>query len=237
MYQLLVLLSLLASNAYGVIAVTLDASMLNQLGYNNQSYRIYTMDLNITDIDPEAFKGFPLMIELDFFNSPLTKLDLEVFKYSSNLQLLNFQSCKLTQLTNSKKIKVPSLYKLVFFDTPLVSLDSNVIQGLPNLVRFILYWSFQLSPLKPNQLSAWKKLESMCITTKNQTSLTKDHFNGINSLKRLIFLNSNINTIEVHTLLALPNATEIDFGENELKSFEYLQIPPNLEKLNLYSKF
>ena len=234
MYQLLVLLSLLASNAYGVAAITLDASYVNQYICNNQSYSVDIWEFNITDIDPEAFKGCTLLTKLYFNYNPLTKLDLEVFKYSSNLQLLKFMSSnKLTQFTNSKKITVPSLKSLIFYGTPLASLDSNLIQGLPNVTQFILNWNADLSPLKPNQLSTWKKLDFMDIRVKNQTSLTKDHFNGLNSLQTLKFWGSTIKTIEVHTLLALPNVTEIDFRGNELRSFEYLQIPEKLTTLSL----
>lgn len=156
MYQLLVLLSLLASNPYGVAAITLDASLVNQYICNNQSYGVYIWEFDITDIDPEAFKGCTLMTNLYFNYNPLTKLDLEVFKYSSNLQLLNFQNSQLSQFTNSKKITLPSVKRLIFYNTPLVSLDSNFIQGLPSVAQFILNWNVQLSPLKANQLSPWK---------------------------------------------------------------------------------
>lgn len=57
MFHFLVLLSLLTSNAYKVIAVTLDASLLTKLGYNTRSTGVYIDRTNITDIDPNAFKG------------------------------------------------------------------------------------------------------------------------------------------------------------------------------------
>ena len=104
MYHLLVLLSLMASNVYGVVAVTLDASMLTQFGYNNQSSGIYFFHKNIDDIEPNAFNGYTKLTFVDLLYNFLTKLDLSLFKDLVNLAILYFQgNILLTQLTNVKK--------------------------------------------------------------------------------------------------------------------------------------
>ena len=231
MFRLLVFISLIASHANGVFAVTLDESLLNQRGYNNQSSYIYISIYNIDDIDPNAFKGYTSVTTMRLESSQLTKVDLSLFKDMVNLDSLSLSyNIKLTQLTNAKKIMFPSMTSLQLSGCPLINLDSNVTNALPKLQ----YFYFNLaSQLKFNQLSQCKKLQTLEIETKNQTSLTKEHFNGLSSLISLSFINSNIKTIEVHTFNKLPNLYFIDLRINELRSFEYLQIPPNVNALDL----
>ena len=248
MYQLLVLLSLLASNMYGVVAITLDASLLTQYRYNNQSKSIHLNELNIDSIDPNVFKGFTEVKELYIQRNQFLKLDLEVFKDLVNLNLLDLSVNPLTQFTNSKKISFPFLQRLGLYLCPLTSLDSNVINGMLNATivninydnefaavafPYLNAYKNQLSSLKTNQLSPWKNLQYLYITTKNQTNLTKEYFNGLNSLVFLSFQSSNIKAIEVHTFAAFSNLTSLDLSKNELRSFEYLQIPTKLNELNL----
>ena len=230
------MLSLIASNAYGVAAVTLDASMLAQLGYNNKTTDVNIGDFAITDIDPNAFKGYKNLTYFRVQPSGLAKIDLSVFNDSVNLQnILFINNPSLTQITNSKKVVFPSMQSLLLSGCPLNNLDSNVINSLPNLGSLEInnYNNLQLSPLKPNQLSPLKKLGILYISVINQTSLTKDHFTGLNSLGALLFTNSHIKTIEVHSLLAMPNLTYVDFSNNDITAFEYLQIPPKVNQLRL----
>ena len=244
MFNLLVLLSLLASNAYGVAAYTLDASMLTQLGYNNQSTFVFIGDSNMTDIDPNAFKGYTKMTNLFITSTSMPKLDLEVFKDSLNLQAMTFWgNSSLTELTNSKKIVFPFMGGLSFENSPLANIDSNVINAFPNLTSFYFTCGFMWPYsdytcqnkliLKPNQLSPWKKLRILEIKTKNQSSLTKEHFNGLNSLWYLTFRSSHIKTVEAQTFSALTNLIRVDFSNNDINALEYLQIPINLGSLNL----
>ena len=231
MFHFLVVLSLIASNAYDVTSVTLDASMLTLFGYNKESSYVFFYNSNVTDIDPNAFKGYSKVTTLGLPNNALAKIDLEWFKDMVNLTYLYISDNPLlTQVVNPKKIVFPLMQVLEIARCPLTSFDSNVINALPNLVSFT---GNQPSPIKPNQLSPWKKLQTLIVSTGNQTSLTKEHFNGLNLLGGLSFKDSNIKTIEVHTLLALPNVSSIDFSNNVLTSFEYLQIPPKVTTLNL----
>ena len=231
MFSLLVLLSLITSSSYGVFGITIDASLLTQLGYSNQSSNVYIDGYNINSIDPNAFNGYTNLTSLSIKYTSIVNLDLEVFKELVNLNTLDMSyNRQLTQFTNSKKIKLSLLDFFSLSDCPLVNLDSNVINAMPNLTYISFY---QLNPIKPNQLSPLKKLKSLITEIKNQTTLTKSHFTGLNSLNELSFTLSSIKTIEVHTLLALPNATYVRLSYNELRSFEYLQIPPNVEVFDL----
>ena len=234
MFHVLVLLSLLTSNIYNVAAVTLNSTLLTQLGYNNQSYDIGVYGQHITDIDPNAFKGYSSLKYLNLDSNELTNLDLGVFKDSINLQSIDLAANPLTQLTNTKKITFPFLQRFSLYSSSLASLDSNVVNAFPNITSVFIQDNIKLSPLKPHQLSSWKKLKILYITTKNQTSLTKEYFNGINSLETLSFSGSGIKTIEVHTLLALPNVTNVELSYNDITAFEYLQIPSKLNTLVLY---
>ena len=232
MFHLLVLLSLLARYAYGV---TLNAALLTQLGYNNYSTFLGLHFQDITDIDPNAFNGYTQVRNVLLMANSLSKVDLSSFKELIKLEILDLEFNPLTELTNSKKITLPSVQFLSCFSTQLASLDSNVTKGLPNITFFEVQNSYNLSPLRPNQLLPWKKLQTLKLATKNQTSLTKEHFNGLTSLNSLSFITSSIKTVEVHTLLVLTNATSVDFGFNDITAFEYLQIPKKLESLNLQS--
>ena len=207
--------------------------MIAQLGYDNQSLNIYIFENNTTDIDPNAFKGYTQLNYVSLSSNSIKKIDLAVFKDSINLQELDFSFNPLTQFTNSKKIIFPFLRTFFLYDCALESLDSNVVNALPNITYFDVQNDKQLNPLKPNQLSAWTKLQTLNIVTKNQTSLIKEHFNGLSSLNSLSFRNSNIKTVEIHSLLALPNVTFVDFSNNDIYAFEYLQIPTKLETLYL----
>jgi hypothetical protein len=240
MFNFLVLLSLLltSNGGYRVVAVILDASMLTQLGYNNQSESIYLVSSGISAIDPNTFKGYTQLKGVTFQGNALTSVDLELFNDSSNVLLgLYFTSNPLTQLTNSKKITFPLLkYLNLIYCPTMTNLDSNVVNGTPSMESFEYFdynYLSQSSPIKPYQLSPWKKLEWLRIEVKNQSSLTKEHLNGLNSLTFLQFT-SNIKTMEVHTLLAIPNVTNVDLSNNQMTSFEYLQIPSKLTILDLH---
>ena len=235
MFCLLILISLLAINAYDVTAATLNASLLNQFGYNNQSDKISLIGYFITDIDPNAFKGYTQLRMLSLVGLELSKIDLEIFNDSVNLGYLKLSENPLTQLTNSKKIQFPSLRCLFLDNCALNNLDSNVINALPNLIVLSVktYHSCQLSPLAPNQLSPLKQLQFLFITTRNQRNLTKDHFNGLNSLFLISFERSNIEAIAKDTFSDMPNLTFLDLFNNSLTSLEFIKFPPKIIDLNL----
>lgn len=236
MFNLLILLSLLASNAYEVASVTVDSSFLTQLGYNNQSSDVNIGSFNITDIDPNVFKGYTNLTRFAIGPSRLSKIDLGMFKDSVKLQeIVLTTNPSLIELTNSKKIVFPFMRRLFIWGCSLTNLDSNVISALPNLTNLETPFDNWYKPLRlePHQLSSLKKLSYLYIGMRNQSSLTKEHFSGLNSLTDILFLDSHIKTIEVHTLLALPNLVYADFSNNDITAFEYLQIPPKLIQLKL----
>ena len=233
-HLLFVFLSLLlTSNSYGVVAVTLNASMLNQLGYNNASTSINIYSSNIDDIDPNTFKGYTNLTSLTMQSCGFKQVDLGLFKDLTSLKILDLSFNPLTQLTNPKKISFPFLHYLILNNCPLISLDQNVINGTPNLTSFSIENDVQFYQLKTNQLSGWKNLIDLSLAIKNQTSLTKAHFNGLNRLNDLAIRYGNIKTIEVHTFFGLSSLTSLDLSGNQLTSFEYLQIPSQLNALYL----
>lgn len=74
MIHLLVLISLLACK--GVIGFTLNAAMLS--GISNQSSTITITNNDITDIDPNAFKGYSKVTSLFMYYTALVKVDLSL---------------------------------------------------------------------------------------------------------------------------------------------------------------
>lgn len=112
MFYLLVLLSLISTNTYDVTAVTLDASMLNQLGYNNQSWEITINFNNIDNIDPNAFNGYTNVTRLNLQHNALLKVDLEAFKDMVNLKFIDLSYNPLAQVTNPYFLKSKKSYFL-----------------------------------------------------------------------------------------------------------------------------
>lgn len=229
MFHWIVLLSLIASNAYGVAAILLNSTYLNQLGYNTSSTQIQLNARDITEIDWNAFKGYSKLVEVSLRNNQLSVLDIGVFRDSagSSLKTLDLIGNPLYQLTNPLSYYFPLLSNLYLSRSSLTSLDPKVINQLPNLVSLDV--GDQLSPLKANQLSTLKKLEVLTITTKNQGNLIKDHLNGIVSLGTLKFSSSGIKTIDADTLMVLPNLTHVDFSNNELTALDFLQFPSKVD--------
>ena len=224
MFHLLVLLSLIASNAYGVSAVLLTTSLLAQLGFNSTSTYIYIWQ-NITEIDWNAFRGFSNMVMVSMSYNQLTKLDIGVFRDGTNLKRLDIGYNPLIRLSNSRNYTYPSLESFALGNIPLTSLDANVINAMPNLIGFEA--GDQLKPLQPNQLSPLKKLQSLTITTRNQRILTREHFNGISSIMSFKFTSSNIKTFEPDILIKFPNLTFTDLSNNEMTALDFLQFPSN----------
>lgn len=205
MFHLLVLLSLIASNAYGVSAVLLTTSLLAQLGFNSTSPYILISWQNITEIDWNAFRGFSKMVWVTMTYNGLTKLDIGVFRDGTNLKSLDIGYNPLIRLSNSRNYTYPSLESFAFANIPLTSLDPNVINAMPNLIA--LDAGDQLKPLQTSQLSPLNKLQSLTITTRNQKILTREHFSGISSIMRFTFPSSNIKTFEPDILIKFPNLT------------------------------
>lgn len=228
LFCLLALISLLSEKSEAVNS--LNASLLNSYGYNNQSTYIGIIGGSIDTIDPNAFSGYTKLTILQMQSLQLSKLDLELFKDSSSvLNSINFPNNPLTQFTNAKKLTFPSLQSLNLMNCPLSSIDVNLANGLPNLVTFDNRFNLDMSPLKANQLSKWSMLQNLYITTKNQLSLNKQHFTGLNSLNYLYFQSSNIKTIDSQTFSSLSNLGSIDLTNNSLTSLDYLKMPIKTE--------
>jgi hypothetical protein len=123
MFHLLVLLSLIASNAYGVSAVLLTTSLLVELGFNWTSTYIQISGLNITEIDWNAFRGYSKMTDISMRDNQLAKIDIGLFRYGANLKTLDVIGNPLILFSNSRKYSYPALSSIYFSKCPLTSLD------------------------------------------------------------------------------------------------------------------
>lgn len=209
--NLLLLLALSINKLQVTDAITLNASTLASYGFNNMSTDIVinnNYNNPITDIDSNAFKGYTQLKSLEFNGNLFQTIDLEMFKYATSLRALTFVSAlSLINITNKNKIKLSSLQELdIFFDTPLMLLDANAINGIPNLIKYSwLNSNSRYKSLKPNELAPLKKLQYLAISTINQTSLTKSHFNGLSSLSYLSFPSSEITKVDANTFSGMSN--------------------------------
>jgi hypothetical protein len=192
MIKLLIVLAFIL--AYGnTNAQILNSSRLEKLGLNKDMKEISVKSYSTIEIDPDAFKEYTKLTSVIFYLYNLTKLDLKVFRNSPNLATLCLITPKLTQLTNTDKLTFSKLSTLEMdLDNSLRNLDQDVLNSAPNLTKLSFDFSYDLSPLKPNQLASMRKLLYLKLYTRNQLNLTKAHFNGLTSLVYLRFLSSNI---------------------------------------------
>ena len=219
--MILNLLLFITINLFITDGIILNESLLNQLGFIKSSSNININNPNITEIDKNAFKEYTDITIVKLTVRKLSTIDLKVFKSSSpNLISIWISAPSLTKFTNLEKTKFPSLKRLELDVSSLLSLDSDVINGLTNLTLLSFTNSFQLSPLKPNQLSSLKNLDSLRLIVKNQSSLSKAHFNGLTSLRTLIFQSSNIEKIDNDAFNGLTNLENLNLRNNSLNQLD-----------------
>ena len=235
--MILDILLLIAINVLIVNATTLNESLLKQQGFNKTSSNITIDNPTIIEIDTNAFKEFTNITIVKLTLIKLSSIDLKVFKSSSpNLISIWISAPSITKLTNSEKTRFPTLQKLELNVSALLILDSDVINGLPNLTQLSFTNSFQLSPLKPNQLSSLKNLDILRLVVKNQTSLSKSHFNGLTSLRNLVFQSSNIQKIDNDTFNGLTNLEILNLWNNSLNQLDLSHVSWKLTSLMLNLK-
>ena len=138
--SLLLLLSLVTTNIY-VESFTITASVLTQMGYNNQStyvdIRTYNNHIDSIDsIDPNALNGYDKLIRLSIHSDQLTTIDIEIFKGAVNLEELFIVCRSLNKFTNSKNIKLPRVTTL-YFQNNLTSFNKPMFSAFPALISFI----------------------------------------------------------------------------------------------------
>ena len=232
--MILNLLLLIAINVLIANATILNESLLKQQGFNKTSSNITIDNPTIIEIDTNAFKEFTNITIVKLTLNKISTIDLKVFKSSSfNLISIWISAPSLTKLTSSEKTRFPILQKLELNVSALLSLDSDVINGLPNLTQLSFTNSFQLSPLKPNQLSSLKNLDILRLVVKNQTSLSKSHFNGLTSLRNLVFQSSNIQKIDNDTFNGLNNLEILNLWNNSLNQLDLSHVSGKLTSLML----
>lgn len=219
-----------------IYCIILNSSLLNSLGYNKSSQFIGIYGQNITDIDPKTFEGYVNLFQLELTSNQLINIDISVFKGAVNLSYLTLNDNPLKELSNKKNITLTSLLQLVIYGTHLSDFDSNLINGLPNLRYLDVQNGFErnsFNPLRPNELSTLGDLRSLTLSNRNQENLTKELFNGLDSLDTLYFIYSNIKHIDSNTFSGLSNLTYIDLQNNSLTSLVDFELPENLIFLGL----
>jgi len=111
-----------------------------------------------------------------------------------------------------------------------IKFDQSVINAFPNLTSVKTSFS---APLKPNQLSAWSKLNNAHFAADNQKSFNQLSLNGLNNLVQLTFENRSISSINnTFSNLGLEN---LYLRNNLLTSFD-VYVPESLIALDLSQK-
>jgi hypothetical protein len=134
---LLVLLGLIASNIYMADSYALTASVLNQLGYTNQSTTIEIEDNNIDSVHANAFNGYIMLNDLRITSehSNMTKIDIESFREAVNLNYLSLDFPSLNKFTNSRNLILRSVLTLQLISN-LTSLNKPMFNAFPSLQKF-----------------------------------------------------------------------------------------------------
>ena len=132
--SLLVLLSLVTINVYVVDSYTLTASVLSQMGFNNQSTSVYINDNNIDSIDPNALKGYGNLLYFTLISTNLLTMDIEILKDAVNLHSLNLFTSSLNKFTNSRNIIFNNIFD-IYLSTNLTSLNKPIMNAFASLIR------------------------------------------------------------------------------------------------------
>ena len=227
--SLLLLLSLVTTNIYVAKSYTITASVLNQLGYNNQSKYVNLNDNGIDKIDPNAFNGYDKLITFDILSNSVTAIDIEVFKDTVNLKNLYIECRSLSKLTNSKNIKLPSVTYFYLVNN-ITSFNKAMFNAFPSLE------SFQTGPIsgtKTIDVHTFESLSNLIFLSPRYNLLTGFEYLQIpKNLKVLNLDYNNMNYFALSRTMGVLDVLRID--HNLFRSFKSMDFTFLVNLTELY---
>ena len=184
MFHLLAILSLLASKTCDVAAVTLDSTLITQLGYDSQSLNAALYRKNITDIDLNAFKGYVnlknLVNNLVLTSNNISKISAGTFNNVNITQTLDLSYNRLTKIENDTFVGLNELASIYLINNKISTIETGAFNGMTNLQIILLdrnnltlldssifagLNNLQLISLYNNPYLQKSNLQSLCPTT------------------------------------------------------------------------
>ena len=211
--SLLVLLSLVTSNVYVADSYTLTASVLSQMGYNNESWTININDNNIDSIDPNAFKGYSKITHFTLISTNLLTMDIEIFKDAVNVDSIYIDTSSLNKLTNSKNIILNKIFSL-YLSTNLTSLNKPIINAFASLSRFGA--SSNLKTIDVHTFESLSKLDTISLMHNLITSF--EYLQIPKNLKQLVLSENKMNYFALSRTMGVLDYLKID--KNLFRSFK-----------------
>ncbi|XP_078404319.1 reticulon-4 receptor-like 1b [Cetorhinus maximus] len=169
---------------------------------------------NITFIDPEAFRGFNLLEELDLGdNRHLRFLDAETFNGLEKLHALHLYRCGLTFLPNGIFEGLHNLQYLYLQDNHIEYLQDDLFLELVNLTQLFLHGNKLLS-LSQNTFRGLVNLDRLLLHQNRLHWVNKRAFHDLRRLATLYLFNNSLSSLPGECLA-------------ELGSLQYLRLNGN----------
>ncbi|XP_067864560.1 reticulon-4 receptor-like 1b [Heptranchias perlo] len=169
---------------------------------------------NITFIDPEAFRGFSLLEELDLGdNRYLRFLDAETFNGLEKLHALHLYRCGLTFLPNGIFEGLHNLQYLYLQDNHIEYLQDDLFLELVNLTQLFLHGNKLLS-LSQNTFRGLINLDRLLLHQNRLHWVNKRAFHDLRRLAILYLFNNSLSSLPGECLA-------------ELGSLQYLRLNGN----------
>ena len=177
---------------------------------------ITSLTINVTRLTTFKvgdFDGLTGITELDLsHNLDLTTLPSGIFDGLSNLEILDFQLCKLTSLPSDVFNGLSALKELKLNGNYLTSLSSSIFNGLTSLKLLMLGNNEELGSIPANIFDDLTSLEELSLCCCNLTSLPSGVFDELSSLK-FLWLGDNSFSLTSNMFDELSTLEALDISE------------------------
>ncbi|XP_060550400.1 reticulon-4 receptor-like 1 isoform X1 [Pantherophis guttatus] len=155
---------------------------------------------NLTFIDPEAFRGFSRLEELDLGdNRHLRELAAETFQGLVHLHALHLYKCGLSTLPSGLFRGLQNLQYLYLQDNHLGYLQEDLFVDLVNLSHLFLHGN-QLRSLQPNSFRGLVSLDRLLLHQNRLQSVPRLAFHDLRQLTLLFLFNNSLSELQGEAL-------------------------------------
>ncbi|XP_013914860.1 PREDICTED: reticulon-4 receptor-like 1 [Thamnophis sirtalis] len=158
---------------------------------------------NLTFIDPEAFRGFGRLEELDLGdNRHLRELSAETFQGLVHLHALHLYKCGLSSLPSGLFRGLHNLQYLYLQDNQLGYLQEDLFVDLANLSHLFLHGN-QLRSLQPHSFRGLLGLDRLLLHQNRLQSVHRLAFHDLRQLTLLFLFNNSLAELQGEALAPL----------------------------------
>ncbi|XP_030639386.1 leucine-rich repeat-containing protein 4 [Chanos chanos] len=174
----------------------------------------------IRQIEVGAFNGLTNLNTLELFDNRLTVVPSGAFEYLSKLRELWLRNNPIESIPSYAFNRVPSLMRLDLGELrKLEYISDGAFEGLHNL-KYLNLGMCNIRGEMPN-LNPLQGLEELDISENLFPEIKPGSFRGLNSLKKLWIMNSQIGLIERNAFDDLVSLVELNLAHNNLSSLPH----------------